>query len=108
MASHLKSLTTAHEAFHDLVHNTYLTTFPPHPSVPSTKGCLLWPDHAKHVFATGLCSYLFAWNALPSARYMLGLFPHSLQILAQVSPYQRSYTTAYKTTTPDHEWGLEE
>ena len=38
---------------------------------------------------------------------MLGLLPHFLQILAQVSLYQRSYTSTYKTT-PDHEWGFEE
>lgn len=38
---------------------------------------------------------------------MLGLLPYFLQISVQVSPYQRSYTSAYKTT-PDHERGFEE
>lgn len=48
------------------------------------------------------------WNDLLSARYMLGLLPHFFQILAQMSPYQRSHTSPHKTATPDHEWGFEE
>lgn len=38
---------------------------------------------------------------------MLGLLPYFLQISAQVSLYQRSYTSVYKTI-PDHEWDSEE
>lgn len=55
---------------------------------PHTQGSLLFLIMPSMFPPQGFALISSAWNALLSARYMLGLLPYFLQILAQMSPYQ--------------------
>lgn len=85
----LKTLTMACSALRDLLlHSSHITPPPPIHCAPPTQGSLLFLIMPSVFPPQGFALISSAWNALLSARYMLGLLPYFLQILAQMSPYQ--------------------